>query len=94
MKRRPWPRGVGHDSMLDAGRGLAIVSAVESEVFEAFRDLGVSEEKALKAASALSKRDQEVGGLKAEVSTIKWMLATNLTLSLFALGILVKMISH
>ena len=36
------------------------MTTVQSEVFEAFRDIGGAEDKALKAASALSKRDEDV----------------------------------
>jgi hypothetical protein len=70
------------------------MSAVEVEVFEALREIGVPEDKALKAAGALSKRDQEIYGLKAEMSTVKWMLATNLTLTLLVLGQLYLFTRH
>ena len=61
------------------------MSAVEVEVFEALREIGVPEDKALKAAGALSKRDQELRPQGGE-GTVKWMLATNLTLTLLVLG--------
>jgi hypothetical protein len=47
---------------------------MQSEVFEAFRSIDISEEKALKAAGALSKRDDDVATLKSDVLLIKWML--------------------
>ena len=34
---------------------------MQSEVSEAFRSIGVPEDKALKAAAALSKRDDDLG---------------------------------
>jgi len=47
---------------------------MQSEVFEAFRDIGVQEDKALKAAGALSRRDDDVTALKADMQLVKWML--------------------
>jgi hypothetical protein len=50
------------------------MTTIQSEVFEAFRDMGVAEDKAVKAAAALSKRDDDVVSLKADVNLIKWMV--------------------
>lgn len=74
------------------------MSVMQSEVFEAFRDIGASEEKALKAATALSKRDDDVASIKTDIITIKaelgllkWMVGFCLT---FNLAILVKLFVH
>jgi hypothetical protein len=47
---------------------------MQSEVFEAFRSINVPEDAALKAAGALSRRDDDVSSLKADVLLMKWML--------------------
>jgi hypothetical protein len=43
-------------------------------VFEAFRAIDIPEDKALKAAAALSKRDDDVASLKTDTSILKWMM--------------------
>jgi len=50
------------------------MSAMQSEVFEAFRAIDIPEDKAMKAAAALSKRDDDVISLKGELLLIKWMM--------------------
>jgi hypothetical protein len=45
---------------------------MQSDVFEAFRDLGVQEDKALKAATPLSRRDDDVCSIKADIQVLKW----------------------
>jgi len=47
---------------------------MQSEVFEAFRSIDISEEKALRAAGGLSIRDDDVATLKSDVLLIKGML--------------------
>jgi len=36
------------------------MSAIYSEIFEAFRSIGVAEDKALKAAETFGKRDESI----------------------------------
>ena len=50
------------------------MTTLQSEVFEAFRAIDVPEDKAMKAATALSKRDDEVSSLQADMLVLKWML--------------------
>ncbi len=50
------------------------MSAMQSEVHEAFRAIDIPEDKALKAAAALSKRDDDVSSIKSELNVIKWMM--------------------
>lgn len=64
------------------------MTVLQSEVFEAFRAIDVPEEKALKAAGALSKRDDEVTSIKADIAILKWMLGFVLA---FQVGIFVKL---
>jgi hypothetical protein len=69
------------------GQG-ARMSVMQSEVFEAFRAIDVPEDKALKAATALSRRDDEVASIKADTLLLKWMLGFVLA---FQVGIFVKL---
>ena len=64
------------------------MSVMQSEVFEAFRAIDVPEEKALKAATALSKRDDDVNSLKSDMLLLKWMLGFVLA---FQVGIFIKL---
>lgn len=50
------------------------MSVFQSDVYQAFRSLDIPEDKALKAAEALSKRDNEVSDLKRDIAVIKWMM--------------------
>jgi len=44
---------------------------MEAEVFDAFRSIGVGDEKASAAAQALSRRDPDMIVLKGDVATLK-----------------------
>ncbi|MGA7383663.1 MAG: integrase [Methylocella sp.] len=50
------------------------MTVMQTEVFEAFRAIDIPEDKALKAAAALSKRDGDVALLKTDTSILKWMM--------------------
>lgn len=67
------------------------MSSMQSEVFEAFRAIDVPEDKALKAATALSRRDEDVSSLKRDMAVLKWMVGTLYPL---VLAILVKLFMH
>lgn len=67
------------------------MSVMQSEVFEAFRAIDIPEDKALKAAQALSKRDDDVSGLKTDMTVMKWMLGSVLA---FQVAIFVKLFIH
>jgi hypothetical protein len=83
------------------------MSTMISEIYDALREAGASEEKARKAAEVLANFDSrhqdvkdgfaavrdefaalkhEFAVIKGEFNTVKWMLATNLTLTLLVLG--------
>jgi hypothetical protein len=64
---------------------------MQSEVYEAFRSIDVPEDKALKAAAALSKRDDDVTSLKGDMQLMKWMVGFVLA---FQIGIFVKLFIH
>ena len=50
------------------------MSTIQAEVFEAFRAIDIPEDKAMKAAQALSRRDEDVSSLKSDMQLMKWML--------------------
>jgi hypothetical protein len=47
---------------------------MQRQVFEAFRAIDIPEDKALKAAAALSKCDDDVASLKTDTSILEWMM--------------------
>jgi hypothetical protein len=48
---------------------------LKAEVFQAFRSIGISEENALAAATALSEQDQSIPAIAADVSVLKTDMA-------------------
>ncbi len=64
---------------------------LQSEVFEALRAIDIPEDKALKAATALSKRDDDVASVKSELLVLKWMMGFILA---FQVAIVGKLFLH
>lgn len=67
------------------------MSAIVAEICDALREAGASEEKARKAAEVVASFDSKhndvkhgFAALEGEFSAVKWMLATNLALTLFS----------
>ncbi len=67
------------------------MSILQSEVYEAFRAMDIPEEKAMKAATALSKRDDDVTSIKADINVIKWMGGV---ICAFQIAVFVKLFIH
>ena len=78
------------------------MSTMQAEVFEAFRDMGAAEDKALKAATILGKRDDDftkavtdlkldITGVKGELVLHRWMLGFVLATNV---AILFKVFAH
>ena len=67
------------------------MTTMQSEVFEALRSIDISEEKAMKAAGALSKRDDDVYAIKSELLGIKRMMGFVLA---FHVAIFAKLFMH
>ena len=67
------------------------MTTMQSEVFEAFRAIDIPEDKALKAATALSRCDDDVGTRKGDMMVIKWMMGFVLA---FQVAISVKLFVH
>ncbi len=89
MKRssRIWLVILGQNAELGRHR----MTTMPSEVSEAFRSIDIPEDKALKAAGALAKRDDDVIGLKFDVQLMKWMLSFVLA---FQIAIAMKLFIH
>jgi len=64
---------------------------MQSEVFDAFRSIGVAEDKAAKAAAALNERDKDVAALKSDMAMMKWMMGFVLA---FQVAIFAKLCLH
>lgn len=47
-----------------------------SEVYDALKDAGASEEKARKAAETLANYDDRFARIETELAVLKWMLGT------------------
>lgn len=70
------------------------MSTMQSEVFEALRAIDIPEDRALKAATALSRRDDDVISLKRDMAVLKWMVGTLYPLVLAIFGMLPAMLVH
>lgn len=46
------------------------MSTMQTEVFEALRAIDIPEDKALKAAAALSRREEDVAALRSDVAAV------------------------
>lgn len=64
---------------------------MESEVYEAFKGLGVSDDNAIRAATALSKRDADVQSLRYDITWLKAMVAVHASMTL---ALLIKAFIH
>lgn len=60
-----------------------------AEVYDAFKAAGVDDEKARKAAEAVASYENKFQNMKTEFQVIKWMVGTNIVLTL---GILAKLL--
>ncbi len=50
------------------------MSAIVKEVYDAFREAGVSEEKSAEAAKAVADFDTRFSKIKADLLVLKWMV--------------------
>ena len=67
------------------------MTKMQTEVYEAFRAIDVPEDKALKAATALSARDADVASLRTDTAILKWMMGFVLA---FQAAIFAKLFLH
>jgi hypothetical protein len=61
-----------------------------SELYDALKEVGVSDEKARKAAKAVAQWETRLGKIESDLGVLKWMAGTNIVLTL---GILWKLLS-
>ena len=83
---RNWCRAGRRRSLLRMVETASEMSNMQAEVYAAFRAIDVPEDKAVKAAEALSRRDDDVAALKSDVALLKWMTGTGIGLTLILLG--------
>lgn len=69
------------------------MSTIITEIYDALREAGASDERARKADDVIASFDSrhsnvkhEFAVMRGEFNTVKWMLAPNLTLTLLVLG--------
>lgn len=67
------------------------MSQMQSEVFETFRAIDIPEDNALRAATALGKRGDDVVSLKSELLVIKWMMGFVLA---FQVAVFARLFMH
>jgi len=53
-----------------------------SEVYDALREAGASEEKARKAAEAIAAYDNRFNKIEQDLAVLKWMAGTNLAIAI------------
>jgi hypothetical protein len=64
---------------------------MQSEVFQAFRSIEIPEDKAIAAAGALAKRDDDAAALKSDTLVVTWLLGFVLA---FQVAIIFKIFSR
>jgi len=57
------------------------MSTMISEVYDALKDAGASEEKARKAAEVLANYENRFNKLESDHAVLKWMIGFNLAIS-------------
>lgn len=56
---------------LRSGEVSGSMSTMDAEVFEAFKSVGIADDKAILAAQALGRRDPDISTLKQDMSSVK-----------------------
>ena len=67
------------------------MTVMQGEAFQALRAIDIPEEKAIRAAGALSRCDEDVSSPRSDMALMKWMMGFVLA---FQVGILVKLFIH
>ncbi|KAB2918492.1 MAG: integrase [Hyphomicrobiaceae bacterium] len=66
------------------------MATMNREIYEALKEANVSEDKALKAAESVATFDARFARIEAEMAVLKWMVGTNIAISLAVLWRLLK----
>jgi len=67
------------------------MATMMTEIYDAFRDAGTSEEKARAAAVAMATFEPRFSGMEARLLRMEWMGGVNLALSI---AIMTKLLLH
>jgi len=67
------------------------MSLMAGNLYDALKNAGADDEKAMKAAQEAANYDNQLGELKSEIKLMKWMLSFNLGLTVAILVILLKL---
>ena len=62
-----------------------------TELYDALKDAGATEEKARKAAEILADYDSRLASIDTRLSVLTWMVGTNLIVTL---GVLWRLLAH
>jgi len=57
-----------------------------SEIYDALREAGASEEKSRKAAEAVAAHEARFAAIDSRLSVLTWMVGTNLVVTIGVLG--------
>jgi hypothetical protein len=68
------------------------MALVLSEVRRAFITAGVDEVQAEKAAAEIASYENRLAKIETDVTLVKWMLGTNIGLTLLVLGVLLNLL--
>ena len=55
------------------------------EVYEALKDAGANEEKAISAAQAIADYEKDISSIKYDLKLLKWMIALVITIEVLPL---------
>jgi hypothetical protein len=67
------------------------MTTMVTEVYDALRDAGASEEKSRKAAEAIANYDNRLAAIDTRLTVLTWMIGTNLVVTL---GVLWRLLAH
>jgi hypothetical protein len=67
------------------------MTTMVTEVYDALRDAGASEEKSRKAAEAIANYDNRLAAIDTRLTVLTWMVGTNLVVTL---GVLWRLLAH
>jgi hypothetical protein len=63
-----------------------------SEVYDALKEAGASEEKARKAAEAIAAYEARFQRIETDLAVLKWMVGTNIAITLVGTSIVVGLL--
>jgi len=70
---------------------VSAMTMMITELYDALKDAGATEEKARKAAEILADYDSRLASIDTRLSVLTWMVGTNLIVTL---GVLWRLLAH